>query len=182
MPCTRPRGENLPRAPRRCAREGAIAFVGDAVRDTAGVGHAAHALRGGPVIARSRLVEAGHALARYAAREPSACEAMNVFSVATALAFIDDSGRVRRQRRLTPASRSSYTLKHVAENWGRTHHLESYVSTSDMIAAAAWRGIPFERQRHGVNHWVALRLVRQSTHRQAVQVRPQLRLVRGGAA
>ena len=124
----------------------------------------------------------------YAARAPEHLREalgvrLSVYAVATALLFLDESGRVRRQRNLTPASRSSYLLKHVAEAWGAAHGYERYISTADFVCAALWRGIPIEPHHRGVNHWVGLRLLRRAPPTaRASRQRPQLSPVQGGAA
>ena len=124
----------------------------------------------------------------YAARAPEHLREalgvrLSVHAVATALLFLDDSGRVRRQPRLTACSRSSYQLKHIAEAWGALHGYERYISTADFVCAALWRGVPVEPHHQGGNPWLGLRLLRRAPPTaRASRQRPQLSLVQGGAA
>lgn len=137
------------------------------------------------MIPREYIEEAGLAMLNYGARAtPELREVLgvdlNVFRVATCLLFLDDSGRVHRQRNLTPASRSSYLLKHVAEAWGAAHGYERYISTADFVCAALWRGVPVEPHHQGGNPWLGLRLLRRAPPTaRASRKWPQLRLVAG---
>ena len=64
-------------------------------------------------------------------------------AVATAIAFLRDGPVVRLKR---PSKLSnSYHLKHVCEEWGREHNMESYVATGDLLVAALYLGIPLSK-------------------------------------
>ena len=85
--------------------------------------------------------------------------------VATALAFLD-RGPISR---VSPGDRravGSYGCKHAAENWGREHGLEPYVSNGDLILAAIWRGIKYARDPGGSpNCRLGLRYLSRRRHR-----------------
>ncbi|MDP3768454.1 MAG: hypothetical protein Q8S13_10605 [Dehalococcoidia bacterium] len=82
--------------------------------------------------------------------------------IATAKAFI--AAATRRVLRATAPRKApftSYGWKHLAEQWGKQHGLEPYVSNGAFIQAVVEEGIPIRADGSGINAYVALRLARR---------------------
>jgi hypothetical protein len=109
-----------------------------------------------PIVAR---VESQHpGLSADGWNAPSA-RPLTALGFATAIVFLHVCGF---QRLPTPrGGSSSYTLKHLAETYGRATGLASYVSNGEMIAAALALAIPVGGP-WGLNSTIGLRLPKKT--------------------